>query len=169
MAERANSICYFVAVSASSQSGSWQYERNSSAPGQQRSAFNVKWITVCIFHFNVGSHRGHRHFVVRNKPIERNFPMKGFVEFKGYRTRTTYDPESKGFVARGEVYPDFDARDAKVPAEAQAEPTSPAKPKREDQQIHLKTPFEGSAKPRKQSKSKSNALASAHSSATMTR
>lgn len=43
--------------------------------------------------------------------------MKGFTEFRGYRSRVIYDPKSKAFLVRGVEYPDFDVGDAMVAPE----------------------------------------------------
>lgn len=50
--------------------------------------------------------------------------MKGFTEFKCYRTRIIYDPVSKEFVTRKEEQLGFDAGDAKVKPETQTQPVS---------------------------------------------
>ena len=95
--------------------------------------------------------------------------MKGYVEFKGYRTRTTYDPKSKDFLTHGVEYPEFDVRDSKDQAENRAKSTNPPKQELKAQQSHSDTPDEGSVKRRKRSKSKTKERASAHSLAPMTR
>ena len=51
--------------------------------------------------------------------------MKGFAEFKGYRTQTIYDSISKEFLVRRVELADFDAGDAKVKPETQTHPVSP--------------------------------------------
>ncbi len=93
--------------------------------------------------------------------------MKGFIEFKGYRTRTAYDPESKGFVARRAEYPDFDIRDSEVLSETQVKPFGPSMPKLRVQQVHPEPPGERATKPRNRSKTKPKANVAIGSSVAM--
>ena len=51
--------------------------------------------------------------------------MKGFAEFKGYRTQTIYDSISKEFLVRRVEKSVFDVGDAKVKPETQTHPVSP--------------------------------------------
>ncbi len=88
--------------------------------------------------------------------------MKGFTEFKGYRTRITYDPDSGEFVARSLGYPDFEIKVTKVSTETQVKPTGRTTTEHEVQLVELETQSERSAKPRK-----SRTCAPTHSSATM--
>ncbi len=75
--------------------------------------------------------------------------MKGFTEFKGYRSRVIYDPESKEFVARGLGYPDFEIRDAKVPTENQFKPPSQTTKEYEVQLAEFEIASQNSAMPHK--------------------
>ena len=75
--------------------------------------------------------------------------MKGFTEFKGYRSRIIYDPESKEFVACGLGYPDFKIRDAKVPIENQFKTPSQTTKEYEVQLAELEITSENSAMPHK--------------------
>jgi hypothetical protein len=87
--------------------------------------------------------------------------MKGFLEFKGYRTRIIYDPIGKEFLAHRVEYPDFDVGDAAV------KPTSPIRSELVVQKTHLETLRESHANPCKQSKVKTRMRRSAHSPAIM--
>lgn len=95
--------------------------------------------------------------------------MKGFTEFKGYRTRTAYDPKAKEFIARRVEYPGFIFGDFKVPTEVQVKKDIPAKPQLESQQTHPETSGEGSAKQPRRNESGSVADNTPPSSATMMR
>jgi hypothetical protein len=95
--------------------------------------------------------------------------MKGFSEFKGYRTRITYDPKSKEFVTRRVEYTEFNVRDAEVSTKTQVGFINPPNAELPGQHIDPNTPYEDSATPRKHSKSKSKVNRVSSSSATMGR
>ncbi len=88
--------------------------------------------------------------------------MKGFAEFKGYRSRVVFDPDSKEFVVHSLGYPDFKIRDAKVPTQNQFKPPGQTTTEYEVQLAELEITSEHSAMPRK-----SRASASARSTAIM--
>jgi len=80
--------------------------------------------------------------------------MKGFDEFKGYRTRTVYDPKSKEFVTRRVEYTELNFGDAKVTTKTQVKSTSPPAPDLGGQHTNPDAASVGPVLPRKRSKSK---------------